>query len=160
MNTLLVYYSRTGVTRTVAEKVGQALGATVEELIDTKNRKGPVGFLAAAKDAATRKAVPIGPTTNDPAEFDLVIVGTPVWAGTMSSAVRAYLTEHGRQIRRGAVFCTTRASGVDNTLEAMAEMCGGEVAARMGVRQKAVKKDRWADSLDAFVRAIREADSS
>ena len=160
MNTLVVYYSRTGTTRTVAEKVGQTLGATVEELIDTKNRKGPVGFIAAGKDAFGKKAVPIEPMTNDPADFDLVIVGTPVWAGTMSSAVRAFLAEHGRRIRRAAFFCTTRVSGLDQTLEAMAEMCGGEVAARMGLRQKAVKKDRWADSLAAFVRAIGEADDS
>jgi len=160
MNTLVVYYSRTGTTRTVAEKVGQALGATVEELIDTKNRKGPVGLLAAGKDALTRKAVPIDPMTNDPADFDLVIVGTPVWGGTMSSAVRTFLAEHGGQIRRAAVFCTTRVSGIDHTLDAMAEMCGGEVVARVGLREKAVKKDRCGEALDAFVRDIRSADNS
>ena len=157
MNALVVYYSRTGVTRTVAEKVGQALGATVEELIDTKNRKGRVGLLAAGKDALAKKAVPIEPMTNDPADFDLVIIGTPVWAGTMSSAVRAFLAEHGRQIGRAALFCTTRVSGIDHTLEAMAQMCGGEVAARMGLRQKAVKKGRFSDAVDTFVRDILSA---
>jgi len=35
-------------------------------------------------------------------------------------------------------------------------MCGGEVVARMGLRRKAVKKDQYAHSLDAFVRAIRD----
>jgi len=160
VNALVVYYSRTGTTRAVADKVAQALGATVEELIDTKNRKGPLGSLAAGKDALTKKAVPIQPMTNDPADFDLVIVGTPVWAGTMSSAVRAFLAEHGRRIRRAAVFCTTHVSAIDQTLEAMADMCGGEVVARMGLRRKAVKKDQYADSLAAFVRAIHAADDS
>ena len=160
MNTLVVYYSRTGTTRAVAEKVAQALHAAIEELIDTKNRKGPVGLLAAGKDALAKKTVPIEPMTNDPADFDLVIVGTPVWAGTMSSAVRAFLAEHGRRIRRAAVFCTTHVSAIDQTLEAMADMCGGEVLARMGLRRKAVKKDQYADSLAEFVRAIRAADDS
>jgi len=160
MDILVVYYSRSGVTRTVAEKIAEMLAATVEELVDTKNRKGLLGFLGAVRDATRKKVVPIEPPTNNPADYDVVIIGTPVWANTVSSPVRTYLREHGEQIRRAGLFCTSHSCGLDRTLQAMAEMCGGEVVAQMGLRQKAVRKGQYTDRLDAFVRTIQAAHDS
>ena len=51
MNTLVVYYSRTGKTKFVAEKVATKLKAEIEEVLDLKNRSGRIGFLKAGYDA-------------------------------------------------------------------------------------------------------------
>jgi len=151
VKTLVVYYSRTGVTQTVADRLAAALAADVERLIDTKARKGYLGFIRAGKDAAMKKLIPIEPPGTDPADYDLVLVGTPVWANTLSSAVRMYLTDYGQAIKRAAVFCTTMRSGIDSTLSVMADMIGGQTVARMGLRQKDVRKGRVADQVRAFV---------
>ena len=45
MKTLVAYYSRTGNTEFVAEKIAEYLGAEVCEVIDKKSRKGRFGFL-------------------------------------------------------------------------------------------------------------------
>jgi flavodoxin len=47
MKTLVVYYSRTGKTRFVAERVASELKADIEEVVDLKNRSGRFGFLKA-----------------------------------------------------------------------------------------------------------------
>ncbi len=159
MRTLVVYYSRTGVTRAVAKRIAEALSADVEELIDTKNRKGPLGFLLAGKDAALQKHVPIEPPQTNPAEYDLVVIGTPVWAGTVSTAVRAYLTGPGRDIRRAAWFCTTAKSGIPAALKTMQALLGREPLATAGFFQKDVKRNEHIAALDAFLSKLREAKS-
>ena len=155
MKILVVYYSRTGVTRKVARAVAESLAADSEELIDTKNRSGPIGFAVAAKDAALKKTVPIQPPQKVPGDYDLVVIGTPVWADTISTAVRAYLGDHGGDIRKAAVFCTTHTSGIEKATGAMEAMIGGEVLARAGFRQKHVKRDKHVEALNAFLDEIQ-----
>lgn len=156
MRTLVAFYSRTGITRKVALAVAEALGADVEELVDTKNRSGPLGYIGAGKDAVTKKIVPIEPPKNDPGDYDLIVVGTPVWAGTMCTAVRAYLTQFRDSIRRAAFFCTTHSSGIEKTNAAMPQLLGLKAVASAGFRQKHVKRDEHIAALDAFIDALGE----
>lgn len=155
MKCLVVYYSRTGITRTVARYLAEKLDADVEELIDTKNRKGPLGFVIAGKDAALKKLVPIEPPKTKPAEYDLVVIASPVWANTMSSAVRMYLTEHGKDIRRAALLSTTHTSGAEESQRDMKVMLDCDVIATTWFRQKTVKRGEYIATLDAFIRACK-----
>ena len=50
-NCLCIYYSRTGNTRAVMEKIAELLDAELLEITDGKARKGVVGFVAAGLDA-------------------------------------------------------------------------------------------------------------
>ncbi len=151
MKCLVVYYSRTGITRTVAKSLIEALGADEEELVDTKGRQGRLGFLAACLDAARRKLVPIEPVKKNPAAYDLVVIGTPVWASTMSSAVRAYLAEHGKSIRAAALFCTTHTSGIEQTNRDMQSFLTAKAGATAGFLEKSVKRGEHIAAVDAFL---------
>jgi flavodoxin len=44
MKSLVVYYSRSGNTRFVAEQISEEIGADIEEIIDIKKRKGLLGL--------------------------------------------------------------------------------------------------------------------
>jgi flavodoxin len=152
---LVVYYSRTGVTRTVAQAIARRLDADSEELADTRKRSGPWGFLVAIKDAMRKKVFPIGPVRKNPAEYDLVTVGTPVWAGTMSSAVRAYLAEHGGQIAKSAFFCTQGGRSPGRTFQDMQALCGKAPVATLSLQAKVVKAGEFAPQADAFAEGLR-----
>ncbi len=91
MKSLIVYYSRTGNTRFVAETIAAEIGADVEEVVDLKKRSGPLGFLIGGKDALQGKETKISPTTKIPIDYELVIFGTPVWAGKPAPAINTYL---------------------------------------------------------------------
>lgn len=44
MKTLVVYYSRSGNTRLVAQEISSAIDSDIEEIADTKNWSGTMGF--------------------------------------------------------------------------------------------------------------------
>jgi flavodoxin len=118
MKALVVYYSRTGNTKFVAEKIAQGLGADIEEVIDKKNRSGAIGWLAAGKDAARRNKTEIAETSKNPSEFDLIVVGTPNWVNKPSPAIRTYLSKYDLAGRKVASFCVTDGySGGEKVIE-------------------------------------------
>lgn len=94
MKTLIVYYSRTNVTKNLVERVQSKLNCDIEEIIDTENRDGPLNYLKSGFEAFRGKEAVIKPTKNDPSNYDLVIIATPVWAGTMANSVLTYLNQN------------------------------------------------------------------
>ncbi len=106
MKSLVVYYSRTGNTKFVAEEVAAQLGADIEEIVDLKNREGTTGWLTAGRDGMDNRLTEIAETKKNPDDYDLVVVGTPVWAWSPSAAVRTYVGKHDFVGRKVALFFT------------------------------------------------------
>jgi flavodoxin len=104
LKSLVVYYSRTGNTRFVAETIAAEIGADVEEVIDLKKRSGAFGFLSGGFAARLGKQTKIAPTTKSPVGYDLIIAGTPVWAGRPSPAITTYLKKNDLSGKKVAVF--------------------------------------------------------
>jgi flavodoxin len=106
VKTLVVYYSRTGTTKKVAEFISSKLNCDLEEIVDVKSRKGVVGWLRSGMEATTNKNASINESKYDLASYDLVIVGTPIWNGRISSPMRTYLNQNKDGLRRAGFFCT------------------------------------------------------
>ena len=118
MKSLVVYYSRTGNAKFVAETIAAELGSDTEEVIDLKNREGKLGYLGGGSDAARGKETEISETKRSPAEYDLVIVGTPVWVGRPTPAIRTYLHKNDLSGKKVALFFTQsspKAQAIDKT---------------------------------------------
>jgi flavodoxin len=147
---LVVYYSRTGTTRRVAEALAQKLGADIEEIVDRKRRGGVLGFIVSGKDAMLRRLTQISEPRRDPASYDLVAIGTPVWAARMSPAVRTYISQFRDRLPAVAFFLTTGRVGIESTFKDMTEACGKEPVARLGLKQKQVRRGAWLDAVQEF----------
>lgn len=107
---LVVYYSRNGHTRAVAEEIAHALGgAETEEIRDTVERRGLRGYLRSGRDAIKKRETTLATPGRDVSAYDFVVVGGPVWAGGLSSPVRTWLRAHGRELRTVAFFLSTAA---------------------------------------------------
>jgi flavodoxin len=141
MKTLVACYSRTGNTRGVARAVAAALGAELREITEPKDRSGFWGYLLAGRDAALKRATPIQPFAADPAAYDLVIVGTPVWAFTMASPVRTFLAQFAGKFKAAAFFCTEGGNGHGRAFRQMAELAGCRPAATLALTEKELKAD-------------------
>jgi len=117
MKVLVVYYSRTGKTRFVAEKVAAELEADIEEVVDLKSRGGRFGFLKAGYDATRGNETEIGETQKSPSDFELIVVGTPVWNSRPSSAIITYLKRNDFAGKKVAVFCTNEGMGEEKAVD-------------------------------------------
>jgi flavodoxin len=156
MKILVVYYSRTGITKIVAEKLAAVLGADQEEIIDQSDRCGVIGYLRCGREAMKKILATIEEPRTDPAEYDLVIIGTPVWAGTMASPVRTYLTAQADKLKRVAFFVTQSGAGGNKTLDDMAELVRRKPVASLVVLSKEAVHSKYQEKLDQFVKVLKE----
>ena len=116
MKSLVVYYSRTGNAKFVAETIASELGSDIEEIVDLKKRAGKLGWLSGGKDSMQEKETQIAPTKMVPADYDLIVIGTPIWAWRPTPAVRTYITNNYFSGKKVALFFTI-ASGLKQAVE-------------------------------------------
>lgn len=156
MKTLIVYYSRTGATRKVTEVLAGKLAAEVEELKDTVDRSGAVGYLTAGRDATLKRLTKLEPVKHDPAAFDLVLIGTPTWSWNLSAPVRTYLEEQKNNLPKVAFFCTMGGSGDSRARKDLEKIIGREALAELSLFTKEVFKNEFEGKVDVFVEAINK----
>ena len=160
MKCLIVFYSRTGTARKVARTVISIIGqqtsfkCDLEELIDPTNRAGTAGNKLSYQEAVEKKQAPIKPTRYDPSSYDLVILGSPVWAYTVASAVRTYMVQNAGKVKNAAFFCTYDCSGNKTTLRDMQELIGKPPIATFYATTKEVVKGRHIQTVQNFVAAL------
>lgn len=121
---LVVYYSRTGTTRKVAESLTTALRCDSEEILEAGSRSGMLGYVRSLIEARRQVPSRIAAVGKDPSGYDLIVVGTPVWAWSLSSPVRAFLLANRPRLRAVAFFCTLGGAGSDRTFGQMQELTG------------------------------------
>ena len=155
MKTLIVYYSRTGTTRRVAEELKTMLSADLDEIKDHKGRGGPLGFLQSGMEAKSSATPKIDDPTVDPSGYDLVVVGTPVWANCMSSPVRTYLTQEKGKLRRVAFLCTS-GDASEQAFAGMEELAG-KPTAKLKLTAKDMSSGGYKAMLQVFSDSLKSA---
>ena len=156
-NILCIYYSRTGVTRGVMKEMAEALDAEIVMITDGLDRSGTLGYFMCGMDAMRRGTHRIKPyVTKKPlSDYDMVIIGTPVWAGRCSSVVRGFLKRHGLELSRVA-YVITRASDDANkdVFQQMDRYTAAPRMAEVSLRPDAVGYHFWRDQ---FLTDVRNA---
>ncbi len=131
-----MYYSRTGNTRRVAHALTEAMPCELEEIADNRDRGGLFAYLRSGFEAWFGKPVLLRESRFDPADFDLVIVGTPIWNSSVSSPVRSYLARHRGRIREVAFFITCGGSGIARVTRQLQELTGRPPRAVLTLRER------------------------
>jgi len=155
MKILVVYYSRTGNSRKVAQAISNAFKCDIEEIVDSKNRKGIIGWLMAGRDSTLGLFTKNRDITKPLDDYDMVIVGGPIWAFTISVPVSTFLNDHGDKIKNAAFFCTEGSVGHENAFKKMASILGKDPAATLVVSEKELKNESYKGKISDFADQIR-----
>lgn len=151
MKTLVACYSRTGYTKRVGQAIAEAINADFEEIIDLTDRTGSIGWVNAGRDATFNRKTRIKALEQNPADYDLVIIGTPVWAWTMTPAVRTYIEQIREQFNQVAFFCTMGINGGERTIANMAELSGKESRATLILLTQEVVNNSFQQKVNEFI---------
>jgi flavodoxin len=151
--TLVVFYSRSGTTRRIAEALSRALTCDIEEIIEPKPRTGFLGYMRSLLEARRKRSSVIAPIKHDVSSYDLVVVGPPVWAWSLSSQARAYLMTTASQLPEVAFFCTVGGKGSENTFAQMTAIVGKQPRAVCAITQREALSGGL-DRLSAFAKAV------
>jgi flavodoxin len=93
MKTLVAYYSLDGKTRQVAEAIAAALAADLLYLRPRKEitAKGFWKYFLGGAQVTLGLTPKLAAFDRDPADYDLIILGSPVWAGSFTPPIKAFL---------------------------------------------------------------------
>jgi len=154
MKALVVFYSRSGNTRRLAEAIASAMEAPMEELRDQRSRAGAIGWLRAGLDAIRGAATVIAPTREDVTEYDLIIIGTPIWAGKMTPAARTYLLQERERLEKVAFFASCDSGNADAAFAEMRDLIEREPYATVAVSSAEVKDSGYTQQVGMFVHEL------
>jgi menaquinone-dependent protoporphyrinogen IX oxidase len=152
---LVVHYSRTGTTRKVAELLAAQLRCDGETIMEERERSGMLGYLRSVVEARRQVPSHIAAAVRDPSIYDLVVIGTPVWAWSLSSPVRAYLLANKSRLPAVAFFCTLGGAGSERAFAQMQEVAGKRPIGRLSVTAREVASATYEREAATFVQSLQ-----
>jgi len=152
---LVAYYSLSGNTARVARDLAARLGADIESIQDPGHGVGFFGYLKDSLDALRKVPAKIGPLARNPDDYALTIVGTPVWAGRMTPAVRSYLQQTQGRLGKVACFVTSGNTDVAKIVPAIELLADTRLAASASFNARELQqKSVYEQKLAAFLNEI------
>ena len=148
---LVLYYSQTSNTKTVAREIATRLGADIEEIIPLKPYEGDLqATVERCRQEREEGITPeIQPLTSDLSQYDVIFLGYPVWFGTYAPPVAALLDQVDLSGKKVVPFCTFGSGGlVSSTKDLAGKEPGAEILPGYGVRAARLKAvpyevDQW-----------------
>ncbi len=153
MKTLLVYYSRTNVTKKIAEMIQEKLGCDMEEITDNDKYSGRLGFLKGGMNASMGRTSDINPISKNPEDYDLIIIGTPVWASNVATPIYTYLMKYNKYFKNVASFCTCMGNGYEKTFKTISETTGKEQISTMFLTAEDMKNPE--EKIKTFITKLK-----
>jgi len=115
MRSLITYYSFSGITEKVAGIYAGVLGKRGEvEIQRLKPKEEIKSFMGQCRAAFTRKRAPLMEegVKFDASSYDLILIGSPVWAFAPTPAINTYLDKVSGLSGKRVILLLTSGSGV------------------------------------------------
>lgn len=151
---LLVYYSRTGTTRAVAEQLASLAGWQTGEVVDQPARAGASGDWRCILDNVLRRRADYvyqGPPLTD---FSHIVLMAPVWVSRLAAPMRTFLVDHAPFPRRVSAVCTMASHGGFRAVEEISELTGQIPSPVLVLRQQDVLDGLPAHLLEDFAAQV------
>lgn len=129
---LVVYYSSTGNTKTVAKYIADETGADLFELVpkelytsDDLNWNNKDSRVCVEHDNSDKRNVELSSTTVDNWDsYDTVYIGYPIWWGIAAWPVNTFISSNDFTGKTVIPFCTSASSELGESGKLLADMAG------------------------------------
>lgn len=151
---LVVYYSFEGNTEFIAEAIAGALDADIQRLKPIKDlkSKGFSKFVWGGRQVVRKKKPELEPLDKNPDDYEMLIIGTPVWAFNYTPAVRSFLAKYPLKGKKIAIFCTHQGGPKKTLANLEAALAGNTIVGKLDLpfvlekepEQKKARAIEWA----------------
>ena len=127
MRTAIVYYSMSGNTRFVAERIAEKVNADIIRIQPIKSypNQGVKKFIWGGKSAVMGEKPQLEPYEFKLGQYDRIIFGTPVWASNFAPPIRTFIHDNRSVLEKKiAVFMCFSGGGADKAMDKMKKYIG------------------------------------
>ena len=122
---LIIYYSRSGNTREIANQIHERVGGDIIELQTVEPY--PDEYDAVTKQAKQELNSDYKPALKTKVEnigsYDIIFVGSPNWWGTIAAPVKTFLSEYDLSGKTIVPFITHGGSGLGRSVTDISKLC-------------------------------------
>ena len=111
---LVLFYSLTGNTELIAETIRSTINADIQEVKPVKEIDPESGlrFMLGGMQASMRIKPKLKPIDINPINYDLIFIGSPVWAWQVSPPIRSLSKKYDFSNKKIAVWCCCGGKGI------------------------------------------------
>lgn len=151
MKSLVVYYSRSNITKKLAENIASKINADIEEIVPKVNYQGKIGYVRGGKDAISEKIIDLEQLKYDPNDYDIVYLGAPVWASKAANPLISYIKQNEGKFSNVKFFATAGSSGFESAFEQLEKYVSLKPQSTLALTTKEVKNNSYDDKLTSFI---------
>lgn len=151
---LCIYYSRTGLTKQIAQQISEKTGADLVEIKTDDKYEGFIGYLYACVVALSKKMPKLSYSADvDFEKYDKIIVLAPVWVEDACPAVKAFLQDNKDNLSGDVYFVLTHMSPVvyEKQIANLGKLLGKDFASYLSVQ---TRNHDWTEEVEQFVEKI------
>lgn len=142
-STLIVYYSQTGATKSVAEELQKHLGCDITAIEAVKPYDGD--YTATIQrwrtEVENNEKVELKPITVNLDDYNTIFLGYPIWGGTYALPMATFLADNSLKGKKVVTFATFGSGGIDTSTADVAKVQPeANVIKGYGVRNARVNK--------------------
>ncbi len=154
---LVVYFSQSGNSKFIAETVAQEIKADTLEIKTRKSLPKATFFnLFIGGMQVTLKSKPeLLPFDKNPMDYDLIIIGTPVWASSYASPFNTFFSQVEITGKKIALYCCCGGAkgktfrNMKNALKGNQFLGELELKSPLNSKEESIRKTReWAQTLN------------
>ena len=138
---LVLYYSETGTTKTVAQELQKQLGADIEEIEAVVPYSGNFQetIQRGQREMQSGEMPAIKPLKKKIADYDIIFLGYPIWFGTYANPIITLVKEQDFAGKTIVPFCTFGSGGLNTSSDALKKaLPKATIAKGYGVRNLTV----------------------
>lgn len=143
MKTIVVYFSLEGSSEYVTDKIAEFTKADTLRLEPVKDypRGNFSKFFWGGKSVVFGEKPKLASYNFDAAKYDMIIIGTPVWAGSFTPPIKTFLSENDLSNKKVAFFACHSGGGAEKCFDKLKqEMPSCKVIATLDLIQPKVKQ--------------------
>ncbi len=155
--TLMIYYSLEGNTDFAAQTAAECGDIDLERLIPEKEppKAGFGKFFWGGKSVVFSETPPLQPLKHSPDDYESIIIGFPVWAGSYPPAVATFLKEHPFTGKRCSIIACSAGGNAEKAVNKLKEkLPGNEFGEVLSLKDPAKDKENSAELIRKFTAAI------